>query len=126
MSKPSSPRSEVPLLDSSSFRDLLLRTIEDGLSAQLKAVRRLRVNPSSDSPKRPDRKPRAKGRSQVDLAEDILKSAAGPLHVSEIIQRIHKTSGRLVDSESLVSALSKRVARNDRFRRTARNTFALI
>ena len=56
----------------------------------------------------------------------MLTSAASPLHVAEIIARIAKASGRLIDSESLVSALSKRVARKDRFRRTARNTFALL
>ena len=32
---------------------------------------------------------------------------------------------RAVDRESLVSALSKKIARGDRFVRTAKNTFAL-
>jgi ribose 5-phosphate isomerase len=60
------------------------------------------------------------------MAFDILKAAGAPLHASEIISRIAASFGVVIDSESLVSALSKRVARKDRFTRTARNTFALL
>jgi hypothetical protein len=47
------------------------------------------------------------------------------LHVSEIITDIERIHGVKVDRESLVSALTKKVVRKDRFVRTGKNTFAL-
>jgi len=64
--------------------------------------------------------------SQVDMAYDILRRARSPLHVSVIIERIEQAFGIDVDRESLVSALSKKVARRDRFARPDKNTFALL
>jgi len=63
--------------------------------------------------------------SQVNLAFDILSRAERPLHVSELLERIAAQFSRRIDRESLVSALSKKIARGDRFRRTAKNTFAV-
>ena len=63
--------------------------------------------------------------SQVDMAYDILKKARAPLHVSEILARILATFHVSVDRESLVSSLTKKVARGDRFLRTGKNTFGL-
>jgi hypothetical protein len=45
--------------------------------------------------------------------------------VTEIIDRVEKVHGVRLDRESLVSALAKRVVREDRFVRTDRNTFAV-
>jgi hypothetical protein len=59
------------------------------------------------------------------MAYDILKKARSPLHVSEVLARLHSTFHLTVDRESLVSSLSKKVARGDRFLRTGKNTFAL-
>ena len=59
------------------------------------------------------------------MAYDILTEAAQPLHNSELLARIKSRFGLQVDRESLVSALTKRVARSDRFVRTDKNTFAL-
>ena len=59
------------------------------------------------------------------MAYDILKKARTPLHVSELLARMESAFGLSVDRESLVSSLSKKIARGDRFRRTAKNTFAL-
>jgi hypothetical protein len=59
------------------------------------------------------------------MAFDILKSARAPLHVSEILSRIETRFGVPVDRESLVSSLTKKVARGDRFVRTEKNTFGL-
>jgi hypothetical protein len=126
---PLSPPSEEFSADHSDpWRNTLLYTLEQCLVAQAGAVRRLRLDPgfnSASAAAKPGKR-RKKGRSQVDLAEDILKAAGSPLHISEIISRISQVHGRQIDAESLVSALSKRVARKDRFRRTARNTFALL
>jgi hypothetical protein len=101
-------------------RDAVFEALEHCLDAQLRAVRRLRKAPREPAPPRPKKR-----RSQVDMAYDILKKARGPLHVSDILARILKTFEVRVDRESLVSALSKKVARGDRFVRTDKNTFAV-
>jgi hypothetical protein len=116
-------------LHTSALRDALLEIHEQVLSAQLTAVRKLRSSSGSAVPTAavsPQGKPKRIGRSHLDMAFDILKSAGAPLHASVIIARISASFGVVIDSESLVSALSKRVARKDRFTRTARNTFALL
>jgi HB1, ASXL, restriction endonuclease HTH domain len=101
-------------------KDLILSVFEASLGAQLRAVRRLRHGQPSTP------KPRSRtGLSQVDMAFDILKKARSPLHVSQILERIQTQFGATVDRESLVSSLSKKVARGDRFLRPDKNTFAL-
>ena len=102
------------------LKDSILSIFEASLEAQLRAVRRLREgSPDPGTPR-----PRA-SLSQVDMAFDILKKARAPLHVSELLDRIHSTFHLAVDRESLVSSLTKKVARGDRFLRTGKNTFAL-
>ena len=102
------------------LKDSILSIFEASLQAQLRAVRRLRCGSPAAAPTA-----RRSGLSQVDMAFDILKKARAPLHVSEILERIHTTFQVTVDRESLVSSLTKKVARGDRFLRTAKNTFAL-
>ena len=102
------------------IKDLILGLFEASLEAQLRAVRRLRQGaPSAAEPRS------RKGLSQVDMAFDILKKARSPLHVSEILARIQSQFGIPVDRESLVSSLTKKVARGDRFLRPEKNTFSL-
>ena len=103
------------------LRDTILTIFEAALEAQLRAVRRLRHDPEPQ----PDQVT-PKSMSQVDMAYDILKKAHGPLHVSAIIERIQQHFQVAIDRESLVSSLSKKVARGDRFSRPAKNTFALL
>jgi hypothetical protein len=101
-------------------KDLILSVFEASLEAQLRAVRRLRQGePASLEPRH------RKSMSQVDMAFDILKKARSPLHVSQILERIQTHFGVAVDRESLVSSLTKKVARSDRFLRPEKNTFAL-
>jgi HB1, ASXL, restriction endonuclease HTH domain len=104
-------------------RRILLETIESSLHAQLTAVRRLRKESASNSTAGSAKK-RA-GRSHMSIVFDILESAGHPLHINEIIAVAQKRFRQSLDRESLASALSKRVARADRFLRTAPNTFAL-
>ncbi|MFZ0964856.1 MAG: hypothetical protein WAO35_28700 [Terriglobia bacterium] len=59
------------------------------------------------------------------MAYDILQKARSPLHIAEILARIQATYGVAVDRESLVSSLTKKVARGDRFLRSGKNTFAI-
>jgi len=66
-----------------------------------------------------------KGRSQVSIVEDILKTAGEPLHVTEIIKKAKEQFHTTIDRESLVSALTKKVKKGDCFVRVAPNTFAL-
>ena len=102
------------------LKDLILETVEQSLDAQLRAVRRLRKGGPPTPPK-----PRSR-LSQVDLAYNILKKARSPLHISDLLQRIEAAYSVSIDRESLVSSLSKKIARRDRFQRTAKNTFALL
>lgn len=101
-------------------KDLILSVFEASLEAQLRAVRRLRHGPLGVAEPRP-----RQGLSQVDMAFDILKKARSPLHVSDILSRIQTQFGVTVDRESLVSSLTKKVARGDRFLRPEKNTFSL-
>ena len=100
-------------------KDVILGVFEASLEAQLRAVRRLRQPAAAAEP------PRRKGRSQVDMAFAILKKARAPLHISDILTRIQSQFGVTVDRESLVSSLTKKVARGDRFVRPEKNTFSL-
>ncbi len=102
------------------IKDVVLSAFEASLEAQLCAIRRLRQGQTEEAQPRPK-----KGRSQVGMAYDILKRVRTPLHVSEIIDRIQTQFGVVVDRESLVSSLSKKVARQDRFLRPEKNTFSL-
>ena len=105
---------------SEDLRDIVLSAIEDSLNAQLRAVRRLRKLQKPKAGTGGHRRP-----SQVDLAYDVLSKAHGPLHLRELLERIRSTFGVAVDRESLVSSLTKKVARGDRFLRTEPNTFGL-
>jgi hypothetical protein len=98
----------------------ILSIFEASLDAQLRAVRRLRRGGTSAP--RPSRR---SGPSQVDMAYDVLKKARAPLHVSDLLARMKTAFSVAVDRESLVSSLSKKIARGDRFLRTAKNTFGL-
>jgi len=102
-----------------NIRDSVLSAFEASLDAQLRAVRRLRKG--EPAPKAT----RTKSLSQIDMAHDILKKARSPLHISAILERIHLAFGLRVDRESLVSSLTKKVSRGDRFLRTEKNTFGL-
>lgn len=103
------------------IKDSILAAFEASLEAQWRAVRRLR-HPAA-TPPAPAR--HRKGLSQVDMAYDVLRKARSPLHISLLLDRIQAAFGIAVDRESLVSSLTKKVARNDRFLRTDKNTFAL-
>ncbi len=110
-------------MDDKDKRDLegvVLNAIATSLEAQLRAVRRLQGS------ERPAGKLRAKeGRSQVDLVFDVLSAAGQPLHISEIIERVRKRHNVTLERESIVSALTKKVQRGDRFIRPDPNVFGL-
>ena len=100
------------------LRDILLPTDEAFLEP---AAGCLAVAPGGESPAKAPRKSRL---SQVDMAYDILRKAESPLHISELLERIEAT-WRPSHRESLVSSLTRKVARGDRFLRTRPNTFGV-
>jgi hypothetical protein len=61
----------------------------------------------------------------MGMAMDILRQAKNPLHVSEIIAQVKTKHGVILDRESLVSALVKKVHRKQELSRTAPNTFKI-
>lgn len=96
----------------------VLHAMEVSLEAQLKAIKRLRSAP---------REPRAapKRTSQIGMVHDVLKRAGKPLHVSDIMEKVEKLHGVKLDRESIVSTLTKKVNRGDRFVRPDKNVFGL-
>ena len=102
----------------------VLDALVSSLEAQLRAVIRLRDNLPRARKKSASASSQA--RSQLDLVEDVLKRAATPLHIDQIIERVQKSHAVALDRESIVSALSKKIHRGERFLRTGKNIFALL
>jgi hypothetical protein len=91
---------------------------ESMFSAQLRAVRQLKA------PRKTERKPRSgKSISNIDMSLNILRQAKRPLHVSDLLAQVKAKHGVALDRESLVSALVKKVHRNQGVLRMAPNTF---
>lgn len=99
----------------------LLNLYESMLSSQLRTVRQLKNRkPQKVKP------PKNKGMSNMHMVIDILQQARKPLHISEILSQVKAKHRVSLDRESLVSALVKKVHRNQGLTRTAPNTFAAI
>jgi len=102
----------------------VLDTIVSSLEAQLRAVRRLREN--LPRPRRRSTEFPSKSSSQLDYVFDVLQKSGRELHVNEIIERVRKMHGIELERESIVSALSKKIRRGERFTRTDKNVFGLL
>ena len=105
--------------DETTITNAVLDALIIAHEAQAKALKRLRSCSSESKPRK------RVGMSQLDMAEDILSKSESPLHISEILRRIEREHGVRLERESVVSALAKKVVRNERFVRVAKNTFAL-
>ena len=105
------------MTDKEEIRDIIIDSMVVSLEAQVRALKKFRGGS--------ERVPREKSKSQIDMVSDILNKTGKPLHVSEIITAIEKKFGVRLERESLVSSLSKKVMKGDRFVRTGKNTFAL-
>jgi hypothetical protein len=102
-------------------KDDLLEVLENTTLAQLRALRALRGPGTRKRPAAaPDRK------SNMQIIQEILLAAKGPLHINEIIQRAQRDHHRPLRRESLVSALTKKVLDQNTFCRTDPNTFDLL
>jgi hypothetical protein len=101
------------------IRGTILDVFITSTQAQLRALRRLKKETQAEvGPE--------KRRSNLSLVEDILQKSDAPLHVTHIIEQVLQIHGVELDRESIVSSLTKKVHRQDRFCRTAPNTFGLI
>jgi len=106
-------------MEKDELRDIILDSMLVSLEAQVRALKKLR-GPAEEE------EPHVRGLSQLSMAFNILESAGEPLHISQIIAAAEIKFGVKLERESLVSALSKKVMKGDRFVRTGKNTFALI
>ncbi len=107
-----------------NVRDDLIDVLEAISRAQLRTLRRLRGSARQDSASAEAKA--TKSMSHVDMVHSILTAAGHPLHISEIMALVAKRYRVSLDRESIVSALAKRIARKDRFVRTAPNTFSVL
>jgi len=105
------------------IEDTILRTLEASLKAQLKAVKGLRGSTGKEAGKGSGR-PRKIGTSQTDLALEVLRGEGHPMHVDDIVEAVRRRHGRELVRDSLVSAITKKIARGEEFIKTAGNTFA--
>jgi len=101
------------------IRDAVVEAFIAVQEAQIRALHQLRKMPKE----RVSRK--RVGMSQLDLVQDVLEREGKALHINDLIDRVEKSHGMRLDRESVVSALTKKVARNERFVRTGKNTFEL-
>ncbi len=108
--------------DSKKTSPDLLEVIDSALTAALREVRRARAMAPVDA--LPISKSKAKSTSNVNLCLDVLGSAGRPLHISSLLEALRKL-GVTSSRDSIVSALSKRLAPNGPFVRTEPNTFGL-
>lgn len=100
----------------------LLSIFESLLRSQLNTIKQLKKGAGIAD----EHKPKEKRMSQMDMVYDILKHTAQPTHIKDILSAAKQRFDVDLDRESVVSALAKRVKRNDRFIKTGPNTFALI
>ena len=90
------------------------------LKEQLKVLRRF-----LKKDKKEEEKTARKSRSKMSAVKDILEGSSTPLHVAVIINKAKSDYQTIIDRESIVSAISKKVRKGDTFIRVAPNTFGL-
>jgi len=104
----------------SKIQEWFLDFYESLFSAQLRTIRQLKF----PSPKKAKERGK-KDMSNMYMAIDILRKAQNPLHISDILAQVKSKYGVVLDRESLVSALVKKVHRHQGLSRTAPNTFQI-
>jgi hypothetical protein len=102
--------------------EFILSLYESLLRAQLNTVKQVRKSLGLEA----HEEPKKERISQMDMVYDVLSKSKGAMHVDDIISQIEQRFGFKPDKDSLVSALTKRIARHDRFIKTGPNTFSLI
>ena len=109
-------------MSNNTLEEFILNLYESLFRAQINTIKQIRKNRGLKLTE----EPKEKRRSQMDMVYDVLTQAQQPVHVNDILVAIENRFGSKLDKDSLVSALTKRVLRQDRFIKTAPNTFTLI
>ena len=110
-------------MNKDDIKQAMLEVMEVQLESQLRAIRRVRGVPYSESPL-PLRSGKRR-QSLVDLTIQILTDEGKPLHVNTLAQLLQKRFGRLANRDTLSSALAKKARSAILLRQTAPATFAL-
>lgn len=108
--------------------DEVLDVVEALLKAQLQAINELRRQRGSRGKSASEETSSGsvvKRLSQTGMAGKVLLEAGGPLHILEVVRRIQAAFGVQVSRDALVSAIVKKVARNEEFVKTGKNTYGL-
>lgn len=108
--------------------DEVLDVVEALLKAQLQAIDALRLQRRNRGNSTPEEVGPGSGKkrlSQTAMAGKVLFEAGGPLHIREVVSRIQAAFGVQVSRDALVSAIVKKVARNEEFVKTGKNTYGL-
>jgi hypothetical protein len=111
-------------MDRNDVKQVILEVLEVQLESQLRAIRQ--VQGKSDSELLPPQRRGRRRQSLVDLSVQILTDEGKPLHVNAIAQLLQQRFGRVVDRDTLSSALAKKTRSKILLRQTAAATFALI
>lgn len=104
------------------FWEQFLNLQEAMLRAQLNVIRQFRHELGLE----PETSKKERSMSQVDMIYAILKDSKKPVHIDQLIIDAQKKFRVTLEKESVVSALAKRIKRQDRFVKTAPNTYFLI
>lgn len=67
----------------------------------------------------------SKSLSHISIITDVLTAVGSPLHISEIIRLVNEQHGIILDRESVVSSLTKKVKKGATFVRVGPNIFGL-
>lgn len=101
------------------LKRLLLEIEAVKLNAQLKAIHKMmpedKVIPVVKHSK-----------SGISIVYDILQEENTPLHINDIIHLAKEKYDIVLDRESIVSAIIKKIRKNEKFIRTGKNTFAVL
>ena len=111
-------------MDKEDVKQTLLQVLEVQLESQLRAIRQMQGKPETE-PLLPPRRGRRR-QSMVDLSVQILTDEGKALHVNDLVRILHQRFGRVVDRDSLSSALAKKARNLILLRQTAPATFTLI
>jgi hypothetical protein len=111
-------------MDKDELKQSILEVLEVQLESQLRAIRQMQGK--QDALKSPSPRQGRRRQSIVDLSINIITDEARPLHVNEIVQMLQQRFGRVVDRDTLSSALGKKVRNKLLLRQPAPATFALI
>lgn len=103
----------------------VLEMMDRVLSAALREVRNLRARAPMEAPTGEAVTGAAARISHTGRCVDILNATGRPLHVSRLLGAL-ETQGIQTTRESLVSAISKKLAPRGPFIRTGPNTFGLV